>query len=101
MPETVLVHLAPNRFTEGFYRIDGDLLVMTYRDGADVMIGDGEYARRITHSMKPGDNVKAIAGLLTKEIRKLMSPELVEGFNDPIEGRIHSNPIKMPENGIA
>jgi hypothetical protein len=65
MPESVLVHLSPGRFTEGFYKIEGDTLVMTYADGVPV-------EPAVTCVLKPTDNAKAIAGVLTKEIRSRM-----------------------------
>jgi len=74
MPEVVNVHLGPNRFTQGFYRMDGDRLVMTFSDGSDV-------EPVVSHTMRPGDNPRTIAAVLTKEIRARMhSP-----FNDPID----------------
>jgi len=81
MPETVLVHLSPTKFTQGFYRIDGDTLVMTYSDGSDV-------EPPVSCVLKPTDNAKAIACILTKEIRSRM----VSPFWDDID---------MPETGIA
>ena len=65
MPEEVMVHLSPTRFTVGFYRIDGDTLTMTHYDGSDV-------EPPVTCQLKPGDNAKAIASVLTKEIRSRM-----------------------------
>jgi len=81
MPESVLVHLSPTKFTQGFYRMDGNTLVMTYSDGTDV-------EPPVSCVLRPTDNAKAIAGVLTKEIRSRM----VSPFWDD---------MKLPENGIA
>jgi len=81
MPETVLVHLSSDRFTQGFYRMDGNTLVMTYSDGNDV-------EPPVTHAMRPGDNAQVMAAILTKEIRSRM----ISPFWDE---------MKMPENGVA
>lgn len=75
MPE-VIVHLTPNRFTTGYYRIDGDTLTMTYHDGTDV-------EPPVTCQLKPGDNAKAIASVLTKEIRNRMVSPFWDEMNLP------------------
>lgn len=80
MPE-VLVHLTPDRFTTGYYRIDGETLVMTHSNGRDV-------EPAVTCQLKPGDNAKAIASVLTKEIRSRM----VSPFWDQ---------MKLPGNYVA
>jgi hypothetical protein len=68
--EQVAVHIGPNRFTVGYYTITGDTLNM---------IGpDGETIRSCT--LRPTDNPKAIATVLTKEIRSSM----VNPFWEPI-----------------
>ena len=74
-PKSVVVHLGPNRFTVGYYLIEGNELHM--------LGPDGEIARTCT--LKPDDNPQAIASVLTKEIRKQLRQEVVEGFNDPLE----------------
>lgn len=74
---SVNVHLGPNRFTVGYYEIEGDELRM---------IGP-EWEVLRTHTLRPGDNAKAIAAVLTKDIRAKLRGELVEGFNDPISFR--------------
>ena len=73
-PESVVVHLGPDRFTIGYYQIEGNELQM--------LGPHGEIARTVT--LKPEDNPKAIASVLTREIRKELRGEIVEGFNDPI-----------------
>jgi len=78
---SVTVHLGPNRFTQGFYRLDGNTLVMTYSDGTAV-------EPSVTCVLKPTDNPKAIASVLTKEIRERM----ISPFWDD---------MSLPENGIA
>ena len=81
-PETVVVHLGPDRFTVGYYMIEGNELQM---------IGPhGDIVR--SHTLRPDDNVKAIASVLTKEIRKQFRGDIIEGFSDP---------LVMPEIGIA
>lgn len=81
-PETVVVHIGPDRFTVGYYFVQGNELQM---------IGPhGDIVR--TCILKPDDNVKAIASVLTKEIRTQFRGDLVEGFNEPLD---------MPETGIA
>lgn len=78
MLEQVAVHISPGRFTVGFYMVEGDELQM---------IGpDGEVFSR--HALRPGDNAKAIASVLTKEIRSRM----INPFWDD---------MILPEGGIA
>lgn len=69
----------PGQVTEGFFIIEGDQLVMTHGDGSPV---DDQYR----HTLKPGDNPRAIAGVLTKQIRRSMLgiTEASEAFNRPI-----------------
>jgi hypothetical protein len=76
--ESVPVHLSPTRFTVGYYMVEGDTLQMIGPDGEIYS----------THTLKPGDNARAIAGVLTKEIRSRM----VNPFWDE---------MKLPETGIA
>lgn len=68
----------PGQVTEGFYTVEDGYLQMVYRDGRS--LDDPKY-----HVQLPeGANVRAIAGNLTRMIRKEMSGETVDGFNRAI-----------------
>lgn len=49
--------------TEGFFRVDGNMLTMTKPDGEPVD------EKRFRHTLRPGDVAEAIARVFTKEIR--------------------------------
>lgn len=74
----VYVQLKPDQVTEGYYTVDGDKLVMTFADGSPVD------ADRFCHTLKDGESAKQIAGRLTRQVRKSLLGDLVDGFNDPI-----------------
>jgi hypothetical protein len=78
----VIIHLGPNRISEGYYTLDEDLLTMTYSDGSPVILSDG---RRVTHDIKEGDNLRGIAAVLTGEVRKSLVNELVPGFGRDLD----------------
>lgn len=78
---SVNVHLSADRFTQGFYRLDGDTLIMTYSDGSDL-------EPSVTALLRPTDNAQAIASVLTKEIRSRMHNPFWDDMS-------------LPENGIA
>ena len=80
--EQVAVHLSPTRMTVGYYRIEGDELKMIGQDA------QGDEIVLQTCVLKPTDNAKAIAGVLTKEIRSRM----VNPFWDD---------MSLPESGVA
>ena len=82
MPETVIVNLGPNRVAEGFYKVEDGKVIMTYADG-DVVVS--ELGQTFEHVLREEDNPKAIAAVLTRQVRAAMSGELVPGFNDPME----------------
>lgn len=63
----------PGQVTTGYFLIKGGTLSMTQADGTPV---DG-----YSHELRPGDNPKAIAGVLTKRIRAGFMSEAVPGFN--------------------
>lgn len=65
MPDVcrVTVSLGRDRFTTGFYRMDGDVLVMTDDAGRDVQPA-------FRHKMREGDNERSIAAVFTKKIRE-------------------------------
>lgn len=61
--------------TEGFYKIEGDYLQMTFRDGKP--LEDPRFRVLLTEGADP----RAVASRLTLEVRRELSGELVEGFN--------------------
>lgn len=91
MPEIQLVYaqLGNNRVAEGFYTLSDGLLTMVYRNGRPVVLEDGS---TVTHQMRPDDNARSIAVVLTKEIRKKLLKELIPGFGREID---------YPSAGIA
>ena len=78
----VAVHLSPGRMTVGYYRVEGAELRMVGQDA------HGEEIVLQTCALRPTDDAKAIASVLTKEIRERM----VSPFWDD---------INLPENGVA
>lgn len=74
MPESVLVHLSPTRFTTGHYRVEGDTLIMTHDDGTPV-------DPPVSCVLKPTDSPKSIAAVLTKEIRSRMVNPFWDNMN--------------------
>jgi hypothetical protein len=84
----VNVHLSANRIVEGFYTLTDGILTMTFADGEPVLLDEAIVQR----TLQPGDKPHQVAGYLTKQIRRSMIGEQVEGFNDP---------INYPRAGIA
>lgn len=87
-PKPVLVQVAPNQVTYGFYTVTEDVLTMAHEDGQPVELSGMTF----THNLKTGDNPDAIAAVLTGQIRKMMQGEIVPGFNDP---------LSYPMQGVA
>lgn len=87
-PNPVLVQIAPNQITYGFYTLSGNRLTMCHDDGEPVDINGMTF----THDMRANDNPDSIAAVLTGKIRKLMMGEKIEGFNDV---------LAYPREGIA
>ena len=88
MPKPVLVQIAPNQITYGFYTITDNVLTMAHDDGEPVDISGMTF----THSLRPNDNPDAIAAVMAGKIRKMMMGEKVEGFTDA---------LNYPRQGIA
>lgn len=65
----------PGQVTQGFYKVTGDTLQMTFKDGRP--LENPLYSVRL----HDGANVEAIAGNLTKTIRSEMQGEIIPGFN--------------------
>jgi hypothetical protein len=86
MPEIkrVFAQVAPNQVSEGFYTIEGGLLTMVLPDGSPVNLGSKEFPRLVSHAMRPEDNERSIAVVLTKQVRTHFRGDKVEGFSDPI-----------------
>jgi transcription elongation factor len=88
MPEYVTVQIGANRVIEGFYHVEGNTITMTYDDGAPVLINN----EKVQRTFYDGDKPRIIAGRMTREIRRTLVDEKVEGFTSPIE---------MPVSGFA
>lgn len=54
----------PGQVSEGYYVIEGNTLVMTHPDGEPIS------ADQFRHQLNPGDDARAIAGVLTKLVRR-------------------------------
>lgn len=91
MPERVIVQLSfpkgdddPGRTTFGYYVVEDGILTMTDGEGTPVRKPhNGDFYR---HKLRPDDNPRAIAGVLTREIR-LAAHGGMEGFNRPLTYR--------------
>lgn len=81
----VFAQVAHNQVSEGFYTLEGGLLTMVLPDGKPVNLGDDEYPRLVTHTMRPEDYERSIAVVLTKQIRTHFRGGKIEGFSDPID----------------
>lgn len=77
----------PGQISEGFYTFDGTTLTMTKPDGTPI----GE---QFTLKLKPGDNPAAIAGILTRRVRRSM---LGTSADEEAFGR----PLNYDNPGIA
>lgn len=64
----------PGQVTEGFYKVEDSHLQMTYRDGVPL---ENPLYRVL---LPAGADARTIAGKLTKEARREMQGEQVEGF---------------------
>ena len=54
----------PGQVSDGYYAIEGDTLVMTYANGEPVS------EDQFRHRLRPGDDPNAVAGELTKLVRR-------------------------------
>lgn len=90
MPEVhyVTVQIGENRIIEGFYTIDGNEITMTYADGTPVLLNN----EKVQMKLSEGNTPRQLAGRMTREIRRSLVGETVEGF---------SSPIQMPNVGFA
>lgn len=68
----------PGQVTTGYYKVTGDTLQMTFKDGRP--LENPLYSVRL----HDGANVEAIASNLTKTIRSELQGEIVPGFNRPL-----------------
>jgi hypothetical protein len=75
--------IGPNQVCEGFYTVENGILSMCKSGGTPV----GK-----TFALRPGDDAHALAVVFTKELRKQLRGETVEGFTGHIE---------YPEWGLA
>lgn len=78
MPEikSILAQVGTNQFTEGYYTLNDGLLSMVMADGSPA---------GITHRMRPEDDERAIAVVLTRKIRAQLKGEIVPGFSRQLE----------------
>lgn len=69
----------PGQVSEGFYIVKDGVLIMTHGDGRPI---NDEFR----HVLKPVDDPAAIAGMLTRRVRRFMLgiSEAEEAFNRPI-----------------
>jgi len=86
--ESVAVHLSPDRMTVGYYTVENGELKMWVKG----LNGEPEVAA--TCILKPTDNAKAIAGVLTKEIRSRTHKTFWE---NPMGSSPGPEPIRFPE----
>lgn len=78
----------PGQVSDGFYTITDGVLTMTRPDGEPV---DPEQFR---HTLKPGDDANAIAGMLTHRVRKILL-----GITD--EQAAFGRRLDYPSSGVA
>lgn len=76
----VTVQIGENRIVEGFYTIAGDQITMTYQDGSPVLVNNETVQMNLSDSTTP----RMLAGRMTREIRKALAGETVEGFTGPL-----------------
>ncbi len=93
MPEVYSVYVTVRRptngdtgqFTTGYYTLADGVLTMTDSKGRHVRSTNGGDAYR--HKMRLGDDPRAIAGVLTLEIHRMLRGETAQtaGFNRPLK----------------
>jgi len=73
----------PGQVTYGWYTLQDGVVTLTDRDGNPA--GE-ETGRKFTHKLAPGENARAVACKLTKELRLLLrgNSAPVAGFEGPI-----------------
>jgi hypothetical protein len=74
----------PGQVTTGYYTVADGILTMTQPNGEPVI---GEQGERFTQSISADDNVRAIAGLLTRKVRRAIrgETEFQERFRRPLQ----------------
>lgn len=74
--------------SEGYYVVESGVLIMTHEDGEPVS------PDQFRHTLKPGDDPAAIAGVLTRDVRRYMLgiTKAEEAFN---------RPLRYSDSGIA
>jgi hypothetical protein len=90
MPEIhyVTVQIGENRVIEGFYTIEGSEITMTYQDGEPVLVNNEKVQMKLSEGTTP----RMLAGRMTREIRRALAGETVDGF---------TGPLRMPQAGFA
>ena len=78
----------PGQVTNGYYKIEDGVLIMTDGAGAVVRHENGEVWK---HTLQPDENPRQVAARLTKEIRRAALGETVPGFHS----RIHYPKLGM------
>jgi hypothetical protein len=70
----------PGQVSEGYYVVHDGVLTMTHEDGQPVS------PDQFRHTLKAGDDPAAIAGMLTRRVRRFMLgiTETEEAFNRPL-----------------
>jgi hypothetical protein len=70
----------PGQVSDGYYVLNAGELVMTHSDGEPVS------PDQFRHTLKPGDDPAAIAGVLTRRCRRFLLgiSEAEEAFNRPL-----------------
>jgi hypothetical protein len=71
----------PGQVSEGYYTVQDGVLVMTHEDGEPVS------PDQFRHTLKAGDEPAAIAGILTREVRRYMLgiTKAEEAFGRPLD----------------
>jgi hypothetical protein len=97
--QTVIVQLrkpdafSPGHVTTGYYVVRDGAIMMTYADGEPVY-RDPEKTLTYTHQICEGDNVQAIAGVLTRQVRRELA-----GISE--EQEAFASPLNYPRAGVA
>lgn len=70
----------PGQVSDGYYTVAGNVLTMTHADGEPVD------PNQFRHTLKAGDDAAAIAGMLTRKVRRFMAgiSETEDAFNRPL-----------------
>lgn len=80
--------------TNGFYKLEGELLTMTDGDGTPMRKPNGDF---YTHKLRAGENHNIIARVLTMEVWRMVHGKT----KGDTSGTGFNRPLNYPSSGVA